>query len=77
MLNKTNKGNTVIKDVLVQLLIDNSNSSAYAEWIQSHKRFRRVYEKLITIEQKCSQSTFEESVDEIRRELDEKFDEAA
>jgi hypothetical protein len=63
--------------VLVQLLKDTSNSSAYAEWIQSHIRFRRVHEKLITIEQTCSQSAFEESVDEIRKELDEKFDEAA
>jgi hypothetical protein len=66
VVNQTISEDSVVQDVLVQLLQDNSNGLTYAEWIQSHNKFRRIYQKLIKVDQACSQSAFEESVDEIR-----------
>jgi len=66
VINQANSDETLVKDVLVQLLMDTPNGLAYAEWIQGRIKFRRIYKKLIKIEQNCSQSAFEGSVDNIR-----------
>ena len=57
--------------------MDTPNGLAYAEWIQGRIKFRRIYKKLIKIEQNCSQSAFEGSVDNIRGQLDQQFEKVA
>ena len=73
----TQEGENPIRDMLILLLKNNPNGLNYANFIQDNTTFRKSYRRLRQIDQAISQTSFEDDIEKIKKELDIAFEKHA
>ena len=71
------EGEKPVRDMLIELLKNKSNGINYANFIQDNSAFRTSFRKIRMIDQEISQTSFENAIEEIKQELDDKFEKNA